>query len=201
MKKRFTKILSLALAAIAVMSLSVSSFAAGNKPAPLTPTAETTLGDVCRRFEPEWFAALPTHIQELYNETPLQQSSENAAEKARVNTVGDTILTDYLVTSVDITKVTSSSISYRGRIYPTNPIAQIDYDAMLLTVAVYDKNGDVVDSDSSYEPNTRMCTISGSFNGLKSNYKYRVEGIGVVTPPAGYVVSGPMYDSTYVTTK
>lgn len=68
MKKRFTKILSLVLVAVAAMSLSITSFAADNKPAPITPTAETTLGDVCRHFEPEWFAALPTDMQELYNE-------------------------------------------------------------------------------------------------------------------------------------
>lgn len=72
MKKRFTKILSLVLVAVAAMSLSITSFAADNKPAPITPTAETTLGDVCRHFEPEWFVALPTDMQELYNETPLQ---------------------------------------------------------------------------------------------------------------------------------
>lgn len=51
MKKRFTKILSLVLVAVAAMSLSITSFAADNKPAPITPTAETTLGDVCRHFE------------------------------------------------------------------------------------------------------------------------------------------------------
>ncbi len=49
MKKRFTKILSLVLVAVAAMSLSITSFAADNKPAPITPTAETTLGDVCRQ--------------------------------------------------------------------------------------------------------------------------------------------------------
>lgn len=66
MKKRFTKILSLVLVAVAAMSLSITSFAADNKPAPITPTAETTLGDVCRHFEPEWFAALPTDICRNY---------------------------------------------------------------------------------------------------------------------------------------
>ena len=86
-------------------------------------------------------------------------------------------------------------------ILPTNAIAKIDYESMLLTIAIYDKNGNVVDSDSSYESNTRMCTISGSFNGLESNYRYKLEAIGVVTPPAGYIVPGPMYDTIYVTTK
>ena len=167
------------------MSLSITSFAADNKPAPITPTAETTLGDVCRHFEPEWFAALPTDMQELYNETPLQQSAEDTNVK---NTKG-IVLTDYLTTTVEATKVTS------------NAIAKIDYESMLLTIAIYDKNGNVVDSDSSYESNTRMCTISGSFNGLESNYRYKLEAIGVVTPPAGYIVPGPMYDTIYVTTK
>lgn len=162
-----------------------------------TPTAETTLGDVCRHFEPEWFAALPTDMQELYNETPLQQSAEDTNVK---NTKG-IVLTDYLTTTVEATKVTSNSINYSGRILPTNAIAKIDYESMLLTIAIYDKNGNVVDSDSSYESNTRMCTISGSFNGLESNYRYKLEAIGVVTPPAGYIVPGPMYDTIYVTTK
>ena len=54
MKKRFTKILSLVLVAVAAMSLSITSFAADNKPAPITPTAETTLGEV-----------LPHHLRNI----------------------------------------------------------------------------------------------------------------------------------------
>ena len=75
MKKHFSKFLSLTIGVIMLVSLSVAAYA--DKPAaePYTPTAETTLGDICRHFEPEWFASLPADIQSQYDETLLNDVS------------------------------------------------------------------------------------------------------------------------------
>lgn len=194
MKKKISKFLSLALAAIMSMSLSVSAFAAEPVVEPYTPTEETTLGDVCRHFEPEWFASLPDEIQAQYDETLLKEAG--AAEASINPENGERATVGWATVSANATGAVEA-ISYTAGLAVT-----IECPALVLTAVIYDdETGDLIDSTSSYETDEYNTLITDTCRNLEPNHRYRLEAIGLVTPPAGCTINGALHDSDTATTR
>lgn len=192
MKKSIIKMMSLILTVLTVMSLSLPTFAAGAhakpKAEPLTPTEDTTWGDICRHFNPEWFQTLPVEVQKQYDEL-LYLANTNATDSSRAGA---------LKLGIDLNS-TSSSIAYNGGL--TLSISAPDMESMALTLALYDaETNTLIDSDNAVETNTRMCTLTGAFFDLERSHRYRVDSIGIAVPPPGYTVS-PVSGSNFISTK
>lgn len=199
MKKSIIKMMSLILTVLTVMSLSLPTFAAGThakpKAEPLTPTEDTTLGDVCRHFDPESFSALPANVQSLYNKLLLKDAVTGEEPEVYFSSDSDRVTVGRARISVNANGAVEA-VTYSSALK-----ISLECPAMVLTSVVYDaETNEIVDSDSEYAENDVGTSMSGVCNNLEGDHKYRVEAIAVVTPPAGCTIDGILHDSDTVRT-
>ena len=193
MKKHFSKFLSLTIGVVMLVSLSVAAYA--DKPAaePYTPTAETTLGDICRHFEPEWFASLPADIQSQYDETLLNDVS---GKKACITNNEERATVGWA----------SVHVNAYGKKEAIEYVAALEVDiscpSVILTAVAYDnETGDIIDTDSAYDTVSVGVSFRNTCEDLEPDHEYRVDALGMVTPPAGCTIDGLMDDTDIVTTR
>lgn len=225
MKKSVRKIVCLVLTLALAMSLSVAAFAT-EQPASeeFTPSKDSTWGDLYRHFDAEGFASLPLEIQKEYDSVLLDSEDSAdptmASEEAfAVDEVFETSVSAsaYLYYETDDNEVAPQSINIAGLLDlllgVSSTKTEIDYTVglystitcpwMYCSVTIYDEDtGKFVDFDSSIESDpTKVCSVDGTFDGLKSKHEYRLKAFGNVTPPTGYYISGPLTVETTKETK
>lgn len=222
MKRHLRKIASLVTALVVVTSLSVSAFASEVQTKDgFTPEADSTWGDLFRYFDPEGFEALPEEIQNQYDaallNTEMSVSTENVI--SNMSEAETTIsASGYLYKDTESTTGPEScSIDIAGLLNLTLGVSstktKIEYTAglfctktcpwMYCSVTIYDgETGKYIDFDRSAElDGAKVCNVDGTFSGLESKHKYKVQAFGNVTPPAGYFISNPLYVETMQETK
>ncbi len=218
------KVVSLVLALVLMVSLSVPTFASEMTTSEgFAPTATSTWGDLYCYFDPEGFAKLPVAIQIEYNNALLvSETGTNTMNlemiplsDSNAETTASAYATLYEDTSAG--EISTQDLSIRGLVELLLGVSStkttIEYTATLLctktcpwmycSVTVYDADTDkFVDFDSAIESDpTKICVVDGTFDGLKSKHKYKIKAFGNLTPPQGYYLSNPLITEATKETK
>lgn len=207
MKRCFRKVVSLISAVAIAASMSVCAFASDSQTdTGFTPDYDSTWGDLYRYFDPEGFEVLPPEIQKQYDSVLLFDDGE--ANVVAMDDAETTVSTSGFIYTEessevaeprdkDIAGITNLSLkvsSTKSEIeYTVGLLSTIPCPWLYCTVSIYDAdNGKFIDMDSSSEEDAMVCSIDGSFTDLERKHTYTIRSIGLVTPPAGYISSGPL---------
>lgn len=194
------------------------------------PSADSTWGDLYRHFDYEGFSALSPEEKQFYDSVLLNSGTESTVladtrvAPASTSAVDDVIASymeehgkeDYVSVytalqpeepqsraielgiagfSLGVT-TTTNSIEYTGLIATTVACPKLG-----IAVTLYDENGIYTDFNSESESNATFCGIDDTFENLQSKKTYTVHALGLVTPPANYVLSNPLAIMKDYTTK
>lgn len=78
----------------------------------------------------------------------------------------------------------------------------ISCPSVILTAVAYDnETGDIIDTDSAYDTDSVGVSFRNTCEDLEPDHEYRVDALGMVTPPAGCTIDGLMDDTDIVTTR
>ena len=216
MKKLFFKTISILFLATMICSFSiVPTFASEttlDKEYSLKSTS--TWGDVYNYFDPNGFNKLSKSEKELYNTIPIDKENEVASFmlKDNGNIFSDcetTISTNGYIysnnaqnnlalTSIDINGLTNMTMglsSSKNSIdYTTVLLSSISCPKLYINMSLYDASRNKLIFFKNFSrTNGMILTADDTFKNLKSNTKYQILAIGTVTPPSGYISSGPLY--------
>ena len=181
---------------------------------PLTPTAETTWGDVARYFDSQGYEKLPEDIQKQLDASFINFAEVDGAEVYSTGEVDFSMSEQEVSTTGFITpnvrEVDLSGVYFVLRAggkqeevtYTSSLFSEVTCPYMYVSAILYDEETNkMVGFDSTGEENTDECELEGSFEDLESKHDYRVVSTALLTPPAGYGFSGVAPLETTVTTK
>lgn len=204
MKNWITKVVSLVLATALFAVVSMPAYAVNNvKKEPLTPTANTTWGDVIRYFDPQGYEELPDDIRRQLNASMLnlgESAEPGISEQNEIDDEDDVQeVTTAGVLTPKVREVNLSGVLLTLKVgakkealtYNAELSAGLTCPYMYVSAILYDaETNKVVDTDSTAKSNTKSCQLEGTFEDLKSKHEYTIVSNGILTPPAGYAFSG-----------
>lgn len=186
------------------------------------PSADDTWGDLCRKFEPEWFDALPKEIQAEYDSVIL---GEEPIKKNRETVSASTpVISEKEPRNLDAKYYSDSEILSNPN-QPDGEFSMVDLGvgiskqkkAVDYGISVMLTEHGAAEADTAlalYDPEAQeyldVCVGQAvdekgwlredSFTGLKRNHKYVIQAITAVQTEEGYREISPLYVEAEVTT-
>ena len=181
-----------------------------------TPSVDSTWGDLYQHFDPQGYDAFTDSEKRLYHSILLKEIAETSEEnmntvmtESGVDILGNkdfenvVSLSGYLYSNDN----TNRAININGLLslvmglastkdsieYTTAFASTITCPRLAISMSIYDvKDGKYVGFNRGYDDNVKIFTLDDTFDGLKSKTEYTVQAVGTVTPPEGYISSGPL---------
>ena len=186
------------------------------------PSADDTWGDLCRKFEPEWFDALPKEIQAEYDsvilgEEPIKKNRETVSASAPVISEKEPRNLDskYYRDSEILSNPNQPDEEYSMvdlGVEISKQEKAVDYGVSVMLIghgaaeadtafAIYDPEAqEYLDVCVEQAVDEKGWLREDSFTGLKRNHKYVIQAITAVQTKEGYREISPLYVEAEVTT-